>query len=163
MGRSAILAVAVLVSALAVGCGGDDAEERVLTSQQVSAAFERAGLPVEDFLDPETCDDDPFDLSEPDGSGVQIIDAGCTLPSITAQSGRPAPYSLFFPLDAREFYVAVYASADVAKQLEAAGAPVHSNYVTSPRDVLREANVLAVVQPADDALTEQIEEILGGL
>ena len=153
----------MLVAAVAVGCGGDEAEERAVTAQEVSAAFERAGLPIEDFLDPEACDEDPLDFSEPDGPGVQIIDASCTLPTIMARSGQPVPHALFFSRDAREFYVAVYGSEEVAEQVEAAGAPVHSNYVTSPRDVLREANVLAVVQPADDVLTAQIEKILGGL
>ena len=133
-----IVAAGVLLAVLSSGCASSSEDATVHTAGDVSDAFSQAGLPLR---------------SQPiEGPDVDIYNP----------SGAPLPKAAFGSEDGLNFYVVVYATSEEAEGVVSA-APDVDPILGQERLLLRDGNVVAVVQPPDDDLVTRIDDAFAEL
>ena len=127
-----------VVVSLVTGCAANESAAPVHTPKHVETAFARAELPLR-----------TQGLNDPD-----------TL--VVNPSGAPLPRDSFAPTGGESFYVVLYETAEDAAEIVKEAPPIDP--VRGQRRVfLRNANVVAVVQPPDADLIARLEPIVASL
>lgn len=156
LGRPAVrLAVVLVVAAAATGCGSQSASSLSATHapEEVTEAFERAGLALAELVEgPVSCDElfrDVDDMGARTGE-FRCVEAG-SIP-IHPDAER------LVPSESRDFIVDVFHTDAAAS--DAASVPLELDATVDRKPVvLREANVVVVVL-SNEARRSQIQDVL---